>query len=238
MGRHFEVRAASMAATGKAKSALYMRASKEIYMAAKSGSSTDPNSNLALRSALEKYRGRGIPKEVFDRAIKKAQGGEVEALTSGRYEFMGPGGSLLIVDSLTDNPNRAAVNIKTPIIKKGGKFGAVAFNFTENGVLVFDKASLDASNIEEVLILNDVDVREVNASDTAIQVLVEPSMLAKAKEVLEKESGIKEFTTFEIQMIPQETITLSGENLDLFTAILGELDEVEDVQAVYHNVEI
>ena len=83
MGRHFEVRAAAMAATAKAKSAIYMRASKEIYAAAKSGE-PDPNSNLALRSAIEKYR-KLCPKDVIDRAIEKAKGGDTVAYIPGRY---------------------------------------------------------------------------------------------------------------------------------------------------------
>jgi transcriptional/translational regulatory protein YebC/TACO1 len=96
MGRHFEVRAAAMAASAKAKSAIYMRASKEIYAAAKSGE-PDPNSNLALRAAIEKYR-KQCPKDVIERAIEKAKGGDAVAYIQGRYEFMGPGGSEIIVE--------------------------------------------------------------------------------------------------------------------------------------------
>ena len=101
MGRAHEVRAKKMAATSAAKSALYMRASKEIYMAAKSGE-PDPNSNLALRAVLEKYKGQGVTKEVIERAINKAKGGEVTAYEAGRYEGFGPGSSAIIVDTLTD----------------------------------------------------------------------------------------------------------------------------------------
>ena len=118
MGRHFEVRAAAMAASAKAKSAIYMRASKEIYAAAKSGE-PDPNSNLALRSAIEKYR-KSCPKDVIERAIEKAKGGDTVAYINGRYEFMGPGGSNIIVDTLTDNVNRALVTVRTIVTRKGG----------------------------------------------------------------------------------------------------------------------
>jgi transcriptional/translational regulatory protein YebC/TACO1 len=108
MGRHFEVRAAAMAATAKAKSAIYMRASKEIYAAAKSGI-PDPDSNLALRAAIDKYR-KTTPKDVIERAIEKAKGGDAVSYIQGRYEFFGPGGSFIIVDTLTDNVNRAFVS--------------------------------------------------------------------------------------------------------------------------------
>ena len=122
MGRHFEVRAAAMAASAKAKSAIYMRASKEIYAAAKSGE-PDPNSNLALRSAIEKYR-KLCPRDVIDRAIEKAKGGDTVAYIPGRYEFMGPGGSNIIVDTLTDNVNRALVTVRTIVTRKGGKMAS------------------------------------------------------------------------------------------------------------------
>ena len=135
MGRHFEVRAAAMAKTGAMKSALYARASREIYMAAKSGI-PDPANNLALRSAIDKFKGQSVPRDVIDRAIKKAQGGDVETYESGRYEAFGPGNSLLIIDTLTDNVNRAFVEIRTLVTKKGGHMGTVAYNFTEAGVLV------------------------------------------------------------------------------------------------------
>ena len=135
MGRHFEVRAAAMAATAKAKSAAYMRASKEIYAAAKSGD-PNPESNLALRSAIAKYR-RDVPKDVIERAIERAKGGDATAYIEGRYEFMGPGGSNIIVDTLTDNVNRALVTVRTIVTRKGGKMASVAYNFELLGVLNF-----------------------------------------------------------------------------------------------------
>ena len=135
MGRHFEVRAAAMAASAKAKSAIYMRASKEIYAAAKSGV-PDPESNLALRSAIEKYR-KTCPRDVIDRAIEKAKGGDAVAYIPGRYEFFGPGGSFIIVDTLTDNVNRALVGVRTIVTKKGGKMGSVAYNFNYAAYIAF-----------------------------------------------------------------------------------------------------
>ena len=130
MGRAHEVRAKAMAATAAKRSALFMRASKEIYMAAKSGE-PDPAMNLALRSAIEKWRGQNVTKDVIDRAIQKAKGGSAEAYTAGRYEAFGPGGSLFIVDTLTDNTNRALTEVRTAITKKGGHLGSVIFNFSE-----------------------------------------------------------------------------------------------------------
>ena len=181
MGRHFEVRAASMAATAKKKSAIYMRASKEIYMAAKRGV-PDPNSNLALRAAIDKYR-KQCPKDVIDRAIKKAQGGEATNYIEGRYEAYGPAGSYLIIDTLSDNSNRALVNVRTIITRKGGHLGDVSYNFEQVGILDF-KYDGSEESLEEMLVFGDVDVREISLEEGIAEVVVEPSAFEKAKEVL------------------------------------------------------
>ena len=233
MGRAHEVRAKAMAATAAKRSALFNRASKEIYMAAKSGE-PDPSMNLALRSAIEKWRGQNVTREVIDRAIQKAKGGSAESYAQGRYEAFGPGGSLLIVDSLTDNTNRALVEIRTAITKKGGHLGSTIFNFTETGVFDFNGTNRD--EVEETLILSDVDVREVTLEDGVISVLVEPAAFGKARDVL-ADLGITEFITSEITFLPNDPIELTDpEDKRKFTELLDMLDELEDVQNVYHNV--
>lgn len=234
MGRHFEVRAASMAATAKKKSAIYMRASKEIYMAAKRGV-PDPNSNLALRAAIDKYR-KQCPKDVIDRAIKKAQGGDATNYIEGRYEAYGPAGSYIIIDTLTDNSNRALVNVRTIITKKGGHLGDVSYNFEQVGILDF-KFDGTVENLEEMLILGDVDVKEITVEGGVAEVIVEPSAFAKAKEVL-ADNGITEFEAAEVTMKANDPITLEGEELTKFQELLDMLDDCEDVQTVYHNVSL
>ena len=234
MGRHFEVRAASMAATAKKKSALYMRASKEIYMAAKRGV-PDPNSNLALRSAIDKYR-KTCPKDVIDRAIKKAQGGDATSYIEGRYEALGPAGTLLIIDTLSDNSNRALVNVRTIITRKGGQLGSVSYNFEHVGVLAF-KYDGSEEALEEDLILNDVDVKEINNEDGEVEILVAPNDFEKAKEAL-KNLNITDFEVAEVTMMANDKITLEGEDLTKFQELLDQLDDCEDVQNVYHNVDL
>jgi len=232
MGRHFEVRAAAMAATAKAKSAIYMRASKEIYAAAKSGI-PDPESNLALRSAIEKYR-KTCPRDVIERAIEKAKGGDAVAYIPGRYEFFGAGGSFVIVDTLSDNVNRALVSVRTIVTRKGGKMGSVEYNFQMLGVIDFKGTNHD--EVEENLILGDVDVQSVDLENGEIEVRVNPSDFEKAKKVL-SDMGITEFDNAQTTLVPNEYITLNDEDLAKFKKMLEELDECEDVQAVYHNVE-
>ena len=234
MGRHFEVRAAAMAATAKAKSAIYMRASKEIYAAAKSGV-PDPESNLALRSAIEKYR-KTCPKDVIERAIEKAKGGDAVAYIQGRYEFMGPEGSNIIVDTLTDNVNRALVNVRTIVTRKGGKMGSVAYNFSYKGILDFKGDQALRDKVEENLILGDVDVSSVDLTDGEIEVQMAPNDLEKAKEIL-KGIGVTDFDAAEATMMANEPITLEGDDLQKVKDMLADLDECEDVQNVYTNVD-
>ena len=234
MGRAHEVRAKAMAATAAKRSALFMRASKEIYMAAKSGV-PDPDSNLALRSAIEKWRGQNVTKDVIDRAIQKAKGGSAESYSSCRYEAFGPGGSLFIIDCLTDNTNRALTDVRSAVTKKGGHLGSVIFNFTETGLLLFNGTNRD--EVEEALILGDVDVREVNQDEDKIEVLVEPHAFAAAKAVL-ADMGVKEYDVAEITFIPNEPIQITDpEDLRKFNDLNDLLDDISDVQNVYHNVE-
>lgn len=237
MGRAHEVRAASMAATNAKKTALYMRASKEIYMAAKSGE-PDPNANLALRAAIEKFKGQNIPKDVVQRAIEKAKGGSAESYIEGRYEGYGPGNVAFIVDTLTDNTNRAYVEVRTTVNKRGGHLGApgsVSFNFEQSGVLVF-KTDKTHEEIEGLLIMSDVDVTEVSKDEEGyIEVHVTPTALSAAKTCL-NENGIEEFETCELQMLPNDFVEVQGEEREKMQSMLDMLDELEDVQAIWHNM--
>ena len=211
-----------------------MRASKEIYMAAKAGT-PDPNENLSLRSAIEKWRSQNVTKEVIQRAIEKAKGGAQEAYESGRYEGFSQGNATFIIDTLTDNVNRAFVEVRTAVTKRGGHLGtpgSVSFNFTECGLLEFKGTNRD--EVEENLIMGDVDVMEVELDEDIIVVKTSPTALNDAKVVLEG-MGITEFETCEITMIPNDYVTLTGEDAEKFKNMLDVLDEVGDVQAVYHN---
>ncbi len=233
MGRHFEVRAAAMAATAKAKSAIYMRASKEIYMAAKKG--PDPDSNLALRAAIDKYR-KSCPKDVIERAIKKAQGGEATNYLEGRYEAFGPGGSLLVIDTLTDNTNRALIGVRTAVTRKGGHLGSVIYNFNQVGLMDFKYDGTEES-LEEALVLGDVDVKEINLDGGEAEVVVAPNDLNKAKDAL-KDLGVTDYEYCQSTLLANEKVDLEDEDKRKFNDLLADLDDCEDVQAVYHNVNL
>lgn len=238
MGRAHEVRAASMAATAAKKSALCMRASKEIYMAAKSGV-PDPVSNLALKAAIEKYKGQNLPKDVITRAIEKAKGGSQESYIQGRFEGFGAGNVSIIIDTLSDNANRAYVEVKTAVGKKGGHLGtpgSVSYNFTEAGLLIF-KSDKSVEEIEELLIMSDVDVTEVTKDEEYVEVHVAPTAFGNAKNVL-AEAGINEYEKSQIAMLPNDYVKLNGEDLQKFKDMLDLLDDCQDVQEVYHNCDL
>ena len=235
MGRAHEVRAKAMAATAAARSALFMRASKEIYMAASRGV-PDPDSNLALRSAIEKWKAQHVTKDVIERAIQKAKGGTAESYEEGRYEAFGPGGSLFIIDTLTDNTNRALVEVRTSVTKKGGHLGSVIFNFYQAGLFAFKGENRD--EVEETLILSDVDVQEVTCEDGEIEVVTAPEAFAQAREVLNG-MGITEFDTAEVTFLPNEYVEITDpEDRRKFEELCDMLDELQDVQNVYHNVKL
>ena len=239
MGRAHEVRAAKIAKTNAAKSALYNRASKEIYMAAKSGV-PDPNDNLALRSAIEKWKAQHVTRDVIDRAIKKAQSKDSAAYVSGRYEGFGPGGVAVIVDTLTDNEKRAFSAVRAAFSHHGGNIGnsgCASFNFTRLGVIDFE-TDKTVEEVEEDLIFNDIDVQNVTKDENLVEVQVTPESFEKAKEQITKDFGVSEFAEASVTLVPQSLVTVSDEDRSTIENLLDSLDEIEDVQDVFHNADL
>lgn len=237
MGRAHEVRAKSMAATAAAKSALYNRISREVYMAAKAGV-PDPTMNITLRSAVEKAKKAQVPAHVIENAINKAKGGTGENLTATRYEGYGPGNCCIIVEALTDNVNRAVSEIRAAFTKCHGKLGVtgcVSHLFNATAIIEFKGKSVEETL--DILLEAEVDVTDVVEEEGNVVVYAAPSDLHKVKSALEN-SGITDFETAENTVLPFETIKLDAENLELFKRMLNMLDEAQDVQDVYHNVEI
>lgn len=244
MGRAHEVRAKKMAQTNAAKSALYNRASKEIYMAAKSGI-PDPDSNLALRSAIEKYRGEGVTRDVIDRAIAKAKGGDATTYVGGRYEGYAPAGVAIIVDTLSDNDKRAFASVRAIFSHRGGNLGdsgCVDFLFSQTGL--FDFAG-DAEKAEEVEMgLLDAGVEGLRSvtfeeEDGVIEVQVEPHDFAKTRDAL-KAMGISEFDVNEITMLPLPDYVkhdIPEDEKQKLANFVHALDELEDVQNIYTNAD-
>lgn len=231
MGRAFEVRKASMAKTGLAKTKVYTKFSKEIYMAAKSGT-PDPEANLSLKHLIEKAKKNQVPADVISRAIDKAKSAGGEDYQTARYEGFGPDGSTIIVDCLTDNVNRTVSEVKNCFTKtkcKMGVSGSVAHLYNNLGII--ELKTLDEEAVMEALIEADVDAHDIEIEEQTI-VYVQAEDLHKAVMALNK----FEISNEEIAMIPQIENTLNEEDFKVFTKLMDMLNEVEDVQEIYHSV--
>ena len=238
MGRAFEVRKAAMMKTSAAKTKVYSRFGKEIYIAAKAGV-PDPEMNQGLKRMIERAKANQVPADVIKRAIEKAKGGTDESYTSVRYEGFGPGNCTIIVDCLTDNVNRTVSDVRNCFTKtksKMGVSGSVAHLYDHIGILAFDfgddEAMLDA------LIEHDVDVIDLELDGQTMNLTVNPNDLYKAKTAVESLIPEVEFSALETTMSPHEMVSLSGEDVDLFQRFMNMIDELDDVQEVYHNVEM
>jgi YebC/PmpR family DNA-binding regulatory protein len=226
-----------MAKTSDMKAKVYSRYGREIYVCAKSGG-IDPAGNLALRSLIDRAKRDQVPGHVIDKAIDKAKGGAGEDFSPARYEGYGPGGSMAIIDCLTDNPNRTFGDVRQAFTKtkcKIGTQGTVAHMFDHAAIFVFPHN--DEDTVLEALLEADVDVTDVENEDGKITVFTPHTDYFKAKQALLDSLGEIEFEVDAIQFIPQSYTTLSGDDVALFEKFLGMLNELDDVQQVYHNVE-
>lgn len=145
---------------------------------------------------------------------------------------------MVIVDALTNNVNRTARDVRATFGKNGGNMGvsgAVSYMFDNTGIIGF--AGDDADEILEYLMEKDIDVRDVVEEDGQIIVYTEPEDFHHAQEAL-KEKGIEEFTVTELEMVPQNEVTLEGDDLANFEKMLDVLEDLEDVQKVHHNVDL
>jgi YebC/PmpR family DNA-binding regulatory protein len=238
MGRAFEVRKAAMMKTSAAKTKVYSRFGKEIYIAAKAGV-PDPEMNQGLKRMIERAKANQVPADVIKRAIEKAKGGTDESYTSVRYEGFGPGNCTIIVDCLTDNVNRTVSDVRNCFTKtksKMGVSGSVAHLYDHIGILAFDYADDEA--MLDALIENDVDVIDLELDGQTMNLTVNPNDLYKAKAAVESLIPEVEFSALETTMSPHEMVSLSGEDMDLFQRFMNMIDELDDVQEVYHNVEM
>jgi len=236
MGRAYQNRKESMARTSANKSKVYGKYGKEIYVVAKAGG-IDPGGNLALRAIIERAKRDQVPAHVIEKAIEKAKGGGGEDYAVTRYEGFGPGSCMVIVDCLTDNPNRTFGDVRQCFNKTNSKLGTqgvVSHMFDHSLILAFKG---DEEAVLEALMEGEVDVSDIESENGTITVFAPHTEYAKAKQALSATFGDLEFEVDEIQFIPQTYVQLSGDDVALFDKFLTLLEDVEDVQNVYHNVE-
>jgi YebC/PmpR family DNA-binding regulatory protein len=238
MGRAYQNRKESMAKTSDAKAKVYSKYGREIYVCAKAGG-VDPDGNLALRGMIERAKKDQVPTHVIEKAIEKAKGGGGEDFSSARYEGFGPGGCMVIIDCLTDNPNRTFADVRQCFTKtkcKIGTPGSASHMFDHSTILAFK--SDDEEAVLEALLMADVDVTDIESDDGKITVFTPHTEYSKAKQaLLDAFEGI-EFDVDEIQFLPQTTTAISGDDVAMFEKFIDMLNDVDDVQNVYHDAEI
>lgn len=218
-------------------SRIYAKFGREIYVAAKQGE-PDPESNQALKVVLERAKTYSIPRAIIDRAVEKAKGGSEESYDELRYEGFGPNGSMVIVDTLTNNVNRTASDVRAAFGKNGGNMGvsgSVAYMFDHTAV--FGVEGKTADDVLELMMEADIDVRDIMEEEAGVIVYAEPDQYHLVQEAF-KNAGITEFTVAELTMLAQNELPLPEDAQEQFEKMIDALEDLEDVQQVYHNVDL
>ena len=217
---------------------IFMKLAKEIYVAAKMGGG-DPSANASLRLVIEKAKAANMPNENIERAIKKATGNQEQTnYEEIKYEGYGPGGVAVMVTCLTDNKNRTASNVRVAFSKNGGNLGetgCVSYLFDRKGLLVISREDFEMDEDEMLLQAIEAGAEEMETTDESFEIYTAPENFEEVKNKLE-ESGLK-FVQAEITMIPQTYSTLSGDDLTKMLKLIDTLEDDDDVQEVYHNLD-
>ncbi len=220
-----------------AKGKIFTIIGREIAVAVKEGGA-DPASNSKLRDAIAKAKANNMPNDTIDRGIKKAAGdaGSVnyESLT---YEGYGPGGVAIIVDTLTDNKNRTAANVRAAFTKGGGNVGAqgsVSYLFDKKGQIIIDKEECEMDADELMMAALDAGAEDFSEEEESYEIYTAPDDFSTVREALEA-AGLPMLEA-EVTMIPQTWVEVSDEEtVKKLNRILDILEEDDDVQGVYHN---
>ncbi|MDQ0253750.1 YebC/PmpR family DNA-binding regulatory protein [Evansella vedderi] len=236
MGRKWNNIKEKKAAKDKNTSRIYAKFGRELYVAAKQGE-PDPELNVALKVVVERAKTYNVPRHIIDRAIEKAKGGAEENYDELRYEGFGPNGSMLIVDTLTNNVNRTAAEVRSAFKKNGGNMGvngSVDYMFDATAVIGVEGKSEE--EVLEILLEADVDARDIVQEDDAVIVYAEPDQFHEVQQAF-RNAGISEFSVAELTMLAQNDITLTEDAQEQFEKLVDALEDLEDVQQVYHNVD-
>jgi len=238
MGRAYQNRKLSMAKTQGAKTKVYSKYGKEIYVCAKNGG-VDPDGNLALRRLIERAKKDQVPAHVIEKAIEKAKGSGGEDYAPARYEGFGPSNCMVIIDCLTDNGNRTIKDVRQCFSKTGSKLGApgsVAHMFDHQAVMAFNGD--DEDSILEQLMMDDVEVTDIESEGGVITVFAAHTEYFKLKTALQAFMPDIDLTVDEITFVPQTYTEIAADDMEMFEKFMTMLDDCEDVQEVYHNADL
>ena len=220
----------------KQRSKIFSKISKEISVAAKLGDK-DPDMNPRLRSAIQAARSANMPKENIERAIDKSSVNSETNFENLRYEGFGPNKIAVIVEALTDNKNRTASNIRTIFQKSGGNLGtqgSASHNFTQLGIIKIDKKEISNEHIFEIAIESGAD--ECISHDDLHEIQCAMNEIYNVKKKLEK--IIVNFISTEIEWIPINNVEVEKDKEEAAIEILETLEDDEDVQNVYSNINL
>ena len=222
-----------------AKGKIFTIIGRELAVAVKEGGS-DPANNSRLRDVIAKAKANNMPNDTIDRGIKKAAG----ELGSVNYEFVtyegyGPGGIAIIVDALTDNKNRTASNVRNAFTKGSGSIGTqgcVSYMFDQKGQIIIDREECEMDPDELMMLALDAGAEDFSEEEDSFEILTSPDDFSDVRQKLEEE-GIP-MASAEVTMIPQNYVALTDETaLKQLNRTLDMLDEDDEVQAVYTNLE-
>ncbi len=218
------------------RSKIFQKLNKEIYVAAKSGDKSLEN-NPALRMVVEKAKAQNMPKDRIQAAIDKAHASSAnENYEFVRYEGYAPNGVAVMVDCLTDNRNRTASEVRSTFTKRGGNLGtdgSVSYMFERKGIIVLPN-TYDEETLMNIALENDAMDFIVNDDSYEIETTFENFInMNKALE----ENNITEFIMNETRYIPNNTISLDEESKEKIYNLIDTLEDLDDVQNVYHNLE-
>ena len=220
-----------------AKGKIFTVIGREIAVAVKEGGA-DPANNSRLRDVIAKAKANNVPNDTIDRGIKKASGelGSVN-YEQNTYEGYGPAGVAIIVETLTDNKNRTAANVRAAFSKGGGNVGAqgcVSYMFDRKGQIIIDKEECDMDPDELMMFALDAGAEDFSDEEDSYEVLTDPDSFSQVREAFEKEKI--PMLDADVRMIPQNWVTLKDEeDVKKMQRILDLLDDDDDVQAVYHS---
>ena len=220
----------------KVRSKIFSKLSKEITVAAKLGDK-DPDMNPRLRSAIQAARAANMPKENIKRAIDKSSGNLGMSLENIKYEGFGPEKIAVIIEAVTDNKNRTASQLRTIFNKNGGSLGSsgsASHNFNQVGVIRIDKKEIKEDQILELAI--ESGASECISNKVFHEIHCDKKNVYNIRKILEK--NISNFISTDIEWIPNSKVMVSKENLELTNSFLEDLDDNDDVQNIYTNLNI
>ncbi len=224
------------AVTDSRRGALFTKLAKEIQIAVKAGGGPDPETNFKLRLAIQRAKSANMPNDNIDRSIAKAAGGgDSEQLDEVNYEGYGPGGVAVLVQTVTDNRNRTVSEIRHEFTRAGGNLGetgSVAWQFEVKGTITI---GVNDNEEELTLLAIDAGADDVESLDTVLDLQTKPNTLENVRKKLE-EHGVP-IENADIAMIPKSTLSLETSDAKKTLHLLDRLEELEDVQRVYSNIE-